>query len=164
MMVKAVDGSKVDVMHVLLNVNRSKLFDLLREKDILSIGYSCTLHTVQALGHFAIMTKLRLQEISDRNGADVMDLIMTNILKPWTKLCYDARKESSARKHQEDAQVIEDWMPFPVMFEAANRLYLDLRTIHHEVCVQRSRMINAKIMFKATACVVGSFYLPWWLL
>ena len=104
MIVKSVDGCDVDCDNILINVFRSELFQKLQELPILSDTYSPTRHTVIALCHFAVMTKLRLQAEGDSNGAQMIDQVINGHLKSKRcKRCTAAQKEASTKKYIDDA-------------------------------------------------------------
>ena len=157
MMLETVDGSPLDCKNILLNVARSKLYEQMQALDILKPDYSCTLATVQALGHFAVMTKLRLATEGDRNGADMVDVVMMGVLDPWTRVCAQERRDAAAKKYSEDAKTIEDFHTPTDLNALAYSLYLDLMTIHKAVCGADVRC-GPTLMFKATSCVIGLLY------
>ncbi len=158
MMVKPTDGSNLDRQNILINVFRSNLFQKLQELPILSADYSCTRATVDALGHFAVMTKLRLQGAGDSNGAQMVDQLITGHLSPWSKRCYAAHKESLAKKYEADAKLVEKYHKPDELKKVAYSKYLDLMTIHNAVCVEKTHQLTQPMLFKATSCVITGFY------
>jgi len=158
MMVGPTDGSDLDCPNMLVNVFRSGLFQKLQELPILSDGYSCTRHTVVALGHFAVMSKLRYQAAGDANGAQMIDQVISGHLTPWSKRCSAAEKASANRKYVEDALLIAKYHTPEALKRVAYSQYLDLITIHRAVCVEKSNKLTPTMLFKATACVITAQY------
>ena len=156
--VRPKDGSKLDRPNILVNIFKSGLFEQLQALPILSDSYSCTRSLVVALGHFAVMSKLRFQAAGDINAAQVVDQVIDGHLKPWSKRCAAAHKEASQRKYMEDALLIAKYHKPDKLKQVALTQYLDLVTIHRAVCVEKTYLLTPQMLFKATACVITGFY------
>jgi len=114
--------------------------------------------TVQALGHFAVMQKLRLSFANDKHGAEMVETVMLGILVPWTKSCTAMKGGRSTMRYTEDAKVIENFHTPKDLNKLAHDLFLELMTIHNAVCVEGGHKCTHTVMFKATSCIVGLLY------
>ena len=157
-MVQPASEGELDYDNVLLGIFRSGLFPQLQELPILSTAYASTRHVVVALGHFAIMTKLRLQASGNMHDAHSIDQIIQDILKPWGKHCTAAQKQGSHLRYVQDAKTIEEYHSPDKLKAIAYGLYLDLMTIHHAVCVEGKQLTHT-ILFKAISCSI--FFWLW---
>ena len=156
-MVETVDGSKLDVSNVLVNAAESGIFPDLRTMDLCSSGYSCTLAMVVAMGHFAVMCKIRYQSIThDANAANIMDNLINNILKPWDKLCRKEANKSKKRKFQRDAKLLQDHSKDKLR-DITRECYFRMITIHDWIVTQ-GKPSNAALLFKATANAITPLY------
>jgi hypothetical protein len=158
MVVRPSDDTALDCPNILVNVFRSGLFQKLQELPILSDSYSCTRQTVVALGHFAVMTKLRYQAAGDVHGAQIIDQVINGVLSPWGKRCSASQKESAQAKYVEDAKLIASFHTPQRLKQVAHNQYLELVAIHRAVCVDKTHELTDAILFKATSCVIAGWY------
>ena len=153
------DGCEVKRDNLLLSVWGNNLFEAVRGLRVLADWYSCTRQIVHALGHAAVMNKLRYQAANDTNAASSMSQLIDGYLAPWTKLCSAAQKLSSGKKYTTDSIIIESQYPSKDRLrQFARSCYLDLRSIHDAVCGTGKQTLTLQLLFKATACVMGGLY------
>ena len=156
---EGVDGCEVKRDNLLLSVWGSNLFEAVRGLRVLADWYSCTRQMVHALGHAAVMNKLRYQAANDGNAASSMSQLIDGYLAPWTKLCSAAQKLSSGKKYTTDSIIIEEQYPSKDRLrQFARSCYMDLKSIHDAVCGTGERTLTPQLLFKATACVMGALY------
>ena len=113
---------------------------------------------VQALGHFAVMRKVKLSVGNDKHGAELVDTIMQAILVPWTKSTTKMKSARSTMRYTEDARIIDDFHAPSDLKALAHKLFLELMTIHKAVCVEGTHKCIHTAMFKATSCIIGLLY------
>lgn len=157
-MFKVVDGSELNRQNIILNVFKGDLFQQVTRMPLMSDEYGWTRQMVNALGHFAVMSKLKLQASGDTNGASAIEHFIEGHLKPWSYNCSTAQKIAGQRKYAADAELIAKYHKPAILKKVAVSQYMDLMTIWHAVCVEKTHQLTPMILFKATSCVVQGFY------